>query len=81
MHTANFTLHTADWTLYNAHCTFDQRLGSNIVFKRIWVLGKTVNRLWVCILQKLFEKFKSTIEKQTNSSVFFANVSQCHISS
>ena len=29
-------------------------LGSNVVLQRIWVLGKTVNSVWVCILQKFF---------------------------
>ena len=46
-------------------------MGSNVVLQRIWVIGKTVNWFWVCILQKLFEILKSTTENQQNLSVFF----------
>ena len=55
-------------------------LDSNVVFQRIWVIGKTVNWFLVLILQKLFEISKLTSKNQKNISVFlqmFQNVIFC----
>ena len=67
------------WRYYKVGQVIADRLSYNVVLQGIWIIGKTFNLFWVCILQKLFEISKSTTKNPKNVSYFFFYVSQRHI--